>query len=142
MSGVGVSIAAMIKLIRKAYFLLRLRKVTLTSPIFARNTIKIGISKITPKAISRRREREKYSLTAGSEVRYSLLYPTRNLKAGGKTTKYPNAEPLRKQMVDNRVNGIRTFFSCLKRPGATKRHICAKITGDASRIPHTTASFR
>ena len=142
MSGVGVSIAAMIKLIKKAYFLFRLRNATLIRPILARNTIKIGISKITPKAISKRSDREKYSLTAGSEVRYSLLYPTRNLKAGGNTTKYPKAEPLRKHMVDKSVNGTRTFFSCLKRPGATKRHICEKITGDASKIPHTIASFR
>ncbi len=37
--------------------------------------------------MSNRKLSEKYSLTAGNEVRYSLLYPTRNLNAGGKTTK-------------------------------------------------------
>jgi len=35
--------------------------------------MRIGISNMTPKAMSRRIAREKYSLTAGRDVRYSLL---------------------------------------------------------------------
>jgi hypothetical protein len=108
----------------------------------ARKTIKTGISKITPKAIKRRSASEKYSLTLGSEVRKSLLYPTRKRKAGGKTTRYPKAEPLRKQMVERSVKGIRTVFSCLKRPGATNRQIWEKMTGLARSTPQTSASFR
>ena len=123
MSGVGVRIAAIIKLIKKAYFLFRLRKATSTKPIFAKNTMRMGISKITPKAMSKRMANEKYSLTAGRDVRYSLLYPTRNLKAGGNTTRYPNAAPPKKQRLESTENGIRTFFSCLNKPGAINRQI-------------------
>ncbi len=71
-----------------------------------------------------------------------LLYPTKKVNAGGKTTRYPKAAPPKKQIVETRVNGTRTFFSCLNSPGATKRHIWEKITGDASKTPQTRASFR
>jgi hypothetical protein len=142
MSGVGVRIAAIMKFTKIAYFLLRLRKLTLINPIFAKKTIKIGISKIAPNARSNLIASEKYSLTAGKDVRNSLLYPTRNLNAGGKTTKYPKAAPPMKQKVESIVNGTITRFSWLNKPGATKRQIWEKTTGQASNKPQTRASFR
>ena len=86
-SGVGVRIAAIIKFIRMAYFLFLLRKGTSTMPILARNTISMGSSNMTPKAINNLSDNEKYSLTAGIGVRKSAEYPSRKRKAGGKTTK-------------------------------------------------------
>ena len=38
--------------------------------------------------------------------------------------------------------GISTRFSWLYSPGATKRHSCEKITGEATSTPQTKASFR
>jgi hypothetical protein len=111
-------------------------------PALERKTIKIGISKITPKARSSLIAREKYSLTEGRDVRNSLLYPTRKRKAGGKTTKYPNAAPPTKQKVERKEKGSRIRFSCLNSPGATKRQTCEKTTGEARRIPQTRANFR
>ena len=72
-SGVGVRMAATMKLMRMAYLRLRFKKATSIRPVLARKTMKIGISKITPKASSSRVARLKYSLTAGNEVRNSLL---------------------------------------------------------------------
>jgi hypothetical protein len=46
-----------------------------------------GSSKTIPKAISNRKESEKYSLTAGKGSRMSLAYPSKKRNAGGKTTK-------------------------------------------------------
>ena len=86
-SGVGVRIAAIIKLTRIAYLRYLLRSPTETRPALDRKTIITGISKITPKAMRSRVAREKYSLTAGKEAKNSLLYPTKNLNAGGKTTR-------------------------------------------------------
>jgi len=71
-----------------------------------------GSSKTIPKAMSKRKESEKYSLTPGSGSRISLAYPIRKRNAGGKTTKYPKAAPQRKQHVEITVKGIRAFFSC------------------------------
>jgi hypothetical protein len=70
-----------------AYFLFLLRKGTSTTPILARNTMSMGSSNMTPKAINNLSDNEKYSLTAGIGVRKSLEYPNRKRKAGGKTTK-------------------------------------------------------
>jgi len=47
----------------------------------------IGSSKITPKAINKRSDKEKYSLTAGIGLRKSAEYPNKKRNAGGKTTK-------------------------------------------------------
>ena len=110
-SGVGVTIAAIIKLTSRAYFLLRRNKDVFTTPILLRKTINTGSSKTIPKAISNRKESEKYSLTAGRGSRISLAYPVRNLKAGGKTTKYPKAAPPIKQRVDITVKGSSIRFS-------------------------------
>ncbi len=86
-SGVGVRTAAITKFIKIAYFLFLLRKATSTMPILARKTISIGSSKMTPKAINKRMDNEKYSLIAGIGLRKSAEYPNKNRKAGGKTTK-------------------------------------------------------
>lgn len=83
----GVSIAAKIKLMRIAYFLFLFKKSTFITPIFARKTIKTGISNIAPKQNNKRIDREKYSLTAGKASRKSLVYPIKKRKAGGKTMK-------------------------------------------------------
>ena len=50
-----------------------LGKAVLTMPSLASITMKTGNSKITPKAISKRRLKEKYSLTVGRALRYSVV---------------------------------------------------------------------
>ena len=72
-SGVGVTIAAMIKEKRKAYLRFLVKNEVVTNPNLASKTIKTGISKIRPKAISKRRLKEKYSFTVGSGLRYEVL---------------------------------------------------------------------
>ena len=97
---------------------------------------------MTPKARSSLRESEKYSLTAGMGSRKSAEYPSRKSNAGGKTIKYPNAAPPRKQKDEIKENGNRTFFSCLYKPGATNLHTCQIMTGLARSTPQTRANFR
>jgi hypothetical protein len=48
--------------------------------------MRIGISKITPKAINNLSDNEKYSFTAGMGLKKSAEYPNKKLKAGGNTT--------------------------------------------------------
>jgi hypothetical protein len=47
-----------------------------------------------------------------------------------------------KQKEERSEKGTITLFSWLNKPGATKRQICEKITGDATNRPQTSASFR
>ena len=104
---IGLSVVAALM----AYFRFFFSSWGVTSPIFVRKKMTTGSSNTAPNAKSSLMEKEKYCLTEGSALTYSLANFIKNLNPKGKTTKYPNSAPPTKRTVEVTTNGMTYFFS-------------------------------
>src|SRR5580765_5466772 len=142
MSGVGVRMAAMMKLTRMAYFRFFERNCGVTTPMRLRMVITTGSSKTTPKARANLITKSVYDDTVSMGFQpFSCPKVTRKFEAYGMMMSMAKAPPMRKRREPMMMKGAAYFFSCSWSPGDTNFHTWKRMPGMEMKMPRTMATF-
>src|SRR3984893_13815809 len=142
MSGVGVRIAAMMKLTRMAYFRFFDRNWGVTTPIRLRIVITTGSSKTMPKASANLITKSVYDDTVSMGFQpFSCPKVTRKVEAYGTMMSIAKVPPMRKRRDPMMMKGAAYFFSCAWSPGETNFQTWKRMPGMEMKMPSTMATF-